>query len=355
MVLTWIRPWHTLIPMFERFTSRARHAVVLAQDEARRLQHNYIGTEHLLLGLLGESDGLACRALHSFGLSLDGARYAVTAIIGTGSVQPSGHIPFTPRAKKTLELALREALQLQHNYIGTEHILLGLIREGDGVAAQILKQHADLLAIRMAVLDLLPAASIQATRGRHWLRRRAAIVRGEAGAQAEQAVFNATPAADTTLSEAARLAGSQPVGSHHLLLAALADPDTAAARVLAALGIDLNQARQALQSADVTGTSDEPPEEAGRRQMTIHVTGDQLTIEATDPLIIKTGRAALHALGDQADPAGSIRGDLPASASLSTVWQTLHDSLEAIQRRATLPAQAPDIPDKPGKSASEGA
>jgi ATP-dependent Clp protease ATP-binding subunit ClpC len=345
-------------PVFERFTSRARHAVVLAQDEARRLQHNYIGTEHLLLGLLGESDGLASRALQGFGVSADGARDAVVAIIGTGATEPSGHIPFTPRAKKTLELALREALQLHHNYIGTEHILLGLIREGDGVAAQILKQHADLLAIRMAVLDLLPAASIQATRGRHWLRRRAAADPGEAAARAEQAVLNATPAADATLSEAARLAGWQPVGSHHLLLAALADPDTAAARALAALGVDLDQARQALRNADVTGTSDEPPEEAGRRQMAVHVTGDQLTIEATDPVIIKAGRAALHALGDQADPPGTIRGGLPACASLSTLWQTLHDSLEAIQRRAALPAQAPDIPDipdKPGKPASDGA
>src|SRR5262249_13678096 len=158
MVLTYLRRQRKLSPVFERFTNRARHAVVLAQDDARRLNHNYIGTEHLLLGLLGEPDGLASRALQGFGLSAGGVRAAVTAIIGIGTATPAGHIPFTPRAKKTLELALREALQLQHNYIGTEHILLGLIREGDGVAAQIMKQHADLLAIRMAVLDLLPAA-----------------------------------------------------------------------------------------------------------------------------------------------------------------------------------------------------
>ena len=127
--------------MFERFTNNARHTVVLAQEEARRLQHNYIGTEHVLLGLLGEPDGLACRALAGVGMSLEAARNEVTALVGTGAAAPSGHIPFTPRAKKTLELALREALQLQHNYIGTEHILLGLIREGEGVAAQVLKQH----------------------------------------------------------------------------------------------------------------------------------------------------------------------------------------------------------------------
>jgi ATP-dependent Clp protease ATP-binding subunit ClpA len=321
--------------MFERFTSRARHVVVLAQEEATRLRHNYIGTEHLLLGLFGEPEGFAARALTSLGMSRDGARQAVTEIIGTGPKEVSGHIPFTPRAKKTLELALREALQLQHNYIGTEHILLGLIREGEGVAAQVMKQHADLLAFRMAVLDLLPGISlqaIQANRGRHWLRRR--FPPAEAVIMpAEQPVLNATPAVDSTLSEAARLAGSLPVGSHHLLLAALGDPDTAAARALAALGIDLDQAREALRSADVAGTSDEPPEEAGRCQMTIQVTDDRLVIEATDPVILEAGRAALEALGDQA-PAGTIPGALAACASLTAVWQALHDSLGAIAQRA---------------------
>jgi ATP-dependent Clp protease ATP-binding subunit ClpC len=339
--------------MFERFTNRARHAVVLAQEEARRLKHNYIGTEHLLLGLLGEPDGLAGRVLQRSGLSLEGGRDAVSAIVGPGTAAPSGHIPFTPRAKKTLELALREATHLHHNYIGTEHILLGLIREGDGVAAEILKQHADLLAIRMAMLDLLPAPSIQAMRGRHWLRRRA-VADQDVDTPTEQAVLSATPAADATLSEAARLAGSQPVGSHHLLLAALADPDTAAARALAALGIDLDQARQALRGADVTGTSDEPPEEAGRRQMSIHVTGERLTIEATDPVIVEAGRAALEAIGEPGQD-GIIRGDQPACASLSTVWQALHDSLEAIRQRAGLISSQPASPDEPGEPGADAA
>jgi ATP-dependent Clp protease ATP-binding subunit ClpA len=333
--------------MFERFTNRARHAVVLSQEEARRMQHNYIGTEHVLLGLLGEPDGVACRALAGLGMSLEAARNEVTAIVGTGSAALTGHIPFTPRAKKTLELALREALQLGHNYIGTEHILLGLIREGEGVAAQVLKQHADLTAIRVAVLDQLTAAGAEAGHARRWLLRPSAADPGEAGAQAGQTVLNTSPAVDTTLSEAGRLAGSRPVGSHHLLLAALADPDTAAARALAALGVDLDQAKEMLRSTDVTGTSDEPPEEAGRRQMVIHVTGERLTIEATDPVITEAGRAALHALGDQAGAPGTIRGDLPASASLSTVWQALHDSLHSIQRRAALPADAPSTSDKP--------
>jgi ATP-dependent Clp protease ATP-binding subunit ClpC len=311
------------------------------------MQHNYIGTEHVLLGLLGEPDGVACRALTGVGMSLEAARDEVTAIVGTGTASLSGHIPFTPRAKKTLELALREAMQLQHNYIGTEHILLGLIGEGEGVAAQVLKQHADLTAIRAAVLDLLPAAAAEAARARRWLRRSTAADPGEAGAEAKQTVMNTTPAADTTLSEAARLAGSRPVGSHHLLLAALADPDTAAARALAALGVDLDQAKQTLRSVDVTGTSDEPPEEAGRRQMVIQVTGERLTVEATDPVLTEAGRAALQALGDQASPPGTIPGDLPACASLSTAWQALYDSLRSIQRRAALPADAPGAPGEP--------
>ena len=345
--------------MFERFTNKARHVVVLAQEEARRLQHNYIGTEHVLLGLLGESSGLAFRVLESFGMSLEGAREEVKAIVGTGTGMPSGHIPFTPRAKKTLELALREALQLHHNYIGTEHILLGVIRGGDGVGAQVLKQHsADLMPIRMAVIDLLSAVPTDATRGRRWLRRRYAADPGEApgpGESSEPGELRTTPAADTSLSEAARLAGAQPVGSHHLLLAALGDPDTAAARALAALGVDLVLAREALRNADVTGTSDEQPEEAGRRQMLIRVTDSQLTIEATDPVIVDLGRGALHALGDQADPPDTIRGDLPVSASLATVWQALHDSLGAIQRRAALPPEAPGSPGHPDQPGTEAA
>ena len=142
--------------MFERFTDRARRVVVLAQEEARMLSHNYIGTEHILLGLIHEGDGIAAKALESLGISLEAVRAQVEEIIGQGQQAPSGHIPFTPRAKKVLELSLREALQLGHNYIGTEHILLGLIREGEGVAAQVLhKLGADLNRVRQQVIQLL--------------------------------------------------------------------------------------------------------------------------------------------------------------------------------------------------------
>src|SRR5690606_38779243 len=144
------------LTMFERFTDRARRVVVLAQEEARMLNHNYIGTEHILLGLIHEGEGVAAKALESLGISLEAVRQQVEEIIGQGQQAPSGHIPFTPRAKKVLELSLREALQLSHNYIGTEHILLGLIREGEGVAAQVLvKLGADLNKVRQQVIQLL--------------------------------------------------------------------------------------------------------------------------------------------------------------------------------------------------------
>jgi len=371
--------------MFERFTNRARRVVVLAQEQARELNHNYIGTEHLLLGLAKEDDGIAGRVLIAHGMSYDIVRQDVVDKVGIGKGDsPSGHIPFTPRAKKTLELSLREALSLHHNYIGTEHILLGLIREGEGVAAQVLAKHADLLAIRSSVLDLVPAGDPEEARetfasatGRMlgMLRER---LGGGRSATGEEHQVSATPAADATLSEAARLAGSAPVGSHHLLLAALADPDSAAARVLAELGVNLDQAKEALRDADVTGTSDEPPEIAGRRQMVIQVTDGLVTVVAADPAIVEAAKSALAAVnaraaiataekiaaagqpgapgqegtgeetgsaGESAGEAGSaatatvIRGDHPAATSLSNVWLALNDSLAAI-RRAAEPPQA---------------
>ena len=141
--------------MFERFTDRARRVIVLAQEEARMLNHNYIGTEHILLGLIHEGEGVAAKALESMGISLEDVRREVEEIIGQGSQPHTGHIPFTPRAKKVLELSLREGLQMGHKYIGTEFLLLGLIREGDGVAAQVLtKLGADLPRVRQQVIPV---------------------------------------------------------------------------------------------------------------------------------------------------------------------------------------------------------
>jgi Clp amino terminal domain, pathogenicity island component len=337
--------------MFERFTTRARRVVVLSQEEAARLKHNYIGTEHLVLGLLGEPDGIAFRALTGLGMSLESARQEVAALVLPGSAELRGHVPFTPRAKKILEFSLREALQLNHDYIGTEHLLLGMITEGEragkdeGVGVKILRQHAALPAIQAAVLNLLSSVQRESAPARRWRRARAAglaefgLLKGEQ--RAEQPGLNATPATDATLSEAARLAGTQPVGSHHLLLASLTDPGTAVARALGALGVDLDQAKEALRGVDVTGTSDELPEEAGRRQLVIHVTSERLTIEVSDPVLVKAGIEALAALGDQAEPPGTIHGALPASASLSRAWQAFHESLQDITRRAASPAGPP--------------
>jgi len=150
--------------MFERFTDRARRVVVLAQEEARMLNHNYIGTEHILLGLIHEGEGVAAKALESLGISLEAARQQVEEIIGQGQQAPSGHIPFTPRAKRILELSLREALQLGHNYIGTEHILLGIVCEGEGVAAQVLvRLGADSNRVRRQVIEQSSSTGLEAT------------------------------------------------------------------------------------------------------------------------------------------------------------------------------------------------
>jgi ATP-dependent Clp protease ATP-binding subunit ClpA len=144
--------------VFERFSERARQVVVLAQEEARALKHNYIGTEHLLLGLIREEEGIAAVVLDSLGVGLEESRAAVRRIVGEGDEVPAGNVPFTPRSKKVLELALREALALGHNYIGTEHVLLGLVREADGVGAQILKEQVgDLDTVRNAVTERVTA------------------------------------------------------------------------------------------------------------------------------------------------------------------------------------------------------
>jgi ATP-dependent Clp protease ATP-binding subunit ClpC len=159
--------------VFERFTERARQVVVLAQDEARLLKHNYIGTEHLLLGLLREEDSPASAVLQSLGIELEEVRARVAEIIGPGESEVSGQIPFTPRAKKVLELSLREAISFGHNYIGTEHILLGIVRENDGIASQImLGLGADAEMVRDAVIRNVPMGSRPQRMPPQWRRRR---------------------------------------------------------------------------------------------------------------------------------------------------------------------------------------
>jgi len=324
--------------MFERFSSEARQVVVLAQEESRRLSHNYIGTEHLLLGLLAQPSGVARQALDAFGVTLDNARLLVEAAVGRGKRQPSGHIPFTPHAKKVLELGLREAVQLRSDHIGTEHLLLGLIREKEGLGPRVLTESdVDLLALRVQVLDLLPPAPLsESRRWLFWPRSRAATD-VEAGAASP---IRTTGATDATLDEARRLAGEAAVGSHHLLLATLNDPHSAAAKALGTLGVDLEQARSVLRSVDLVGTTDELPEEAGRRQLAVHLRGAVLTLETTDDALVALARKAFDAAGAADD---TIKGDDPRSRGFGDLWQAWHVSLQA-----TADAAGPSTADESG-------
>jgi ATP-dependent Clp protease ATP-binding subunit ClpA len=253
--------------VFERFTDRARRVVVLAQEESRRLDHNFIGTEHILLGLIQEREGVAAQALGALGIRLEAVRARVEEIVGRGESTPSGHIPFTPRAKKVLELSLREALQFGHNYIGTEHLLLGLIREGEGVAATVLVGlGADLESVRQKVVQLLAGRQgsgvppeLLADPG-----TRAAVIAtavpyepGQTTTSPGGELFRAaldrlvlrrfTVSSCRVLllaeSEALRL-GTTTVGPEHLLLGLLAEGEGEAAVALGAMGIDLVTARE---------------------------------------------------------------------------------------------------------------
>jgi ATP-dependent Clp protease ATP-binding subunit ClpC len=225
--------------MFEKFSDRARRVVVLSQEEARLLNHDYIGTEHILLGLIHEGEGVAARALGSLNIRLDAVRREVEEIIGPGESPPSEHIPFTPRAKKVLELSLREAIQLGHNYIGTEHILLGLLREGEGVACQVLvKLGASLPKVRARVLQLAAESAGEGRGG--W-------------------VFRPSSELAAVLDEAHRVAearGDGEVMPIHLFLAAVEHPDGAAGRMLQIVGVDPEQLRR-----QVLDESDEAPDD----------------------------------------------------------------------------------------------
>jgi ATP-dependent Clp protease ATP-binding subunit ClpA len=265
--------------MFERFTDRARRVVVLSQEEARRLGHNYIGTEHILLGLVHEGDGVGARSLEALGVDLAKVRRKVEEIIGeSGSdAQPSAHIPFTPRAKKVLELSLREALQLGHNYIGTEHVLLGLVREGEGVAAQVLVAlGADLSTVRSKVYQMLAggAPSAAALVATPYARRmqlagvraaaRASAGRARADDMLERSVdrivfrrFTVSAARVLLLaeSEAMRL-GHPTVRVAHLLLGLVLEGEGRAAQALTAAGVDLGRARSAVEQTLGTGSGE---------------------------------------------------------------------------------------------------
>jgi ATP-dependent Clp protease ATP-binding subunit ClpA len=300
--------------MFERFTDRARAAVVLAQEEARRLQHGYIGTEHVLLGLLREPDGVAGRALARLGIGIDGTRRAVEEIIGRGEGAPTGHIPFTPRAKKVLELSLREALQLRHNYIGTEHILLGLVREGEGVAAQILVQRGgSLVRVRETVMQELDPVGVRA--------------------EAERS--RRTPAAEEAVAAADAISGVAPMGSHHLLEALARSEDSLAGKVLASLGVDPDALSAKIDEIGIDGTTDLTPEQAAARRMEIRLDGDEVHIVLRDEASVANVRALTEELGTP------VQGDDPA-ASMVGLWLTTMAGLSQLRQDVAPPPEADD-------------
>ena len=301
--------------MFERFTDRARRVVVLAQEEARLLSHNYIGTEHILLGLISEGDGVAAKVLEQLGISAEEVRAKVESIIGQGGASPTGHIPFTPRAKKVLELSLREALQLGHNYIGTEHILLGLIREGEGVGAQVLTNlGADLSNVRRAVIDKM--SGIQG----------GIRTRGVGPTSFERP--RETPATAKLNVQARRLAGPSAIGSHHVLLGLLADQDSLAAKALGGLGVTREAVEAQLADLEPAGTSDETPEQAGARRIGLRVEGQLLMLEIDDPQLAASLEQAM--VGRKVR---IIKGTDPEAVGFPGLWSAVSRTVEDLTRR----------------------
>jgi ATP-dependent Clp protease ATP-binding subunit ClpA len=298
--------------MFERFTDRARQTVVLAQEEARDLAHDFIGTEHLLLGLLREGEGVAAVALRLLGIDLAGMRAAVEELIGRGTEPPVGNIPFTPRSKKVLELSLREALALGHNYIGTEHILLGIVREGEGVGAQVLVQQGAMLPlVRATVLEQV---------------RRAGAARQSAPAR--------TLGAEEAVTIAQELAASSPMGSHHLLEALARSDDTMAAKVLAALGVDADAIAAKIDELGIEGTNDVTPGQAAARQMEVRLDGAEVHVVLRDETAVELVRTITEAVG------GPVRGDDSVVGSLMGLWKAILGDLEELRRRvAPLPEE----------------
>jgi len=289
--------------MFERFSGQARHVVVSAQEEARELDHNYIGTEHLLLGLLATSDSLASASLGALGYTRADVRASLETIVGRGKASPGGHIPFTPRAKKVLELSLREALQLKHNYIDTEHILLGLLREGEGIAAQILADKHPLDRIRSEVLARVESPTASEAHG-----------------------ANRTSAAQNVLTLAAELAGETPVGSHHILEAILQQPDSAAAKVLNDAGIDLGRLAAKLDEISTEDTADDTPAQAAARQLELSLTDETVTVVLRDPASLELGKRIVQL------NSGPLATRGPQLDLLGRLWAAVNGWLAATAR-----------------------
>jgi ATP-dependent Clp protease ATP-binding subunit ClpA len=273
--------------MFERFTDRARRVLVLAQDEARLMEHNFLGTEHLLLGLLTEGEGVAAKALTELGLEHDALRARITQAIPRGEPgTASGAPPFTPRSKQVLELALKEALEMNHNYIGTEHLLLGLIREASGVAAQVLVASGlDLTTVRAKVLTLL------------------------AGFVPANPLGRTTPAGGQLATRARALAATEPVGTQHFLLGILEDPGSLGARVLGSLGVTKEAVSARVREIGTGGTTDDLPAAQGRpKEKPFRFDlGPNVTLSVDD---VDLARTIAQALAGKVTDLGAVIGSL---------------------------------------------
>ncbi|RPF37928.1 Clp protease N-terminal domain-containing protein [Streptomyces sp. TLI_185] len=290
---------------FERFTVKARRVVVAAQEQARQLKHSHIGTEHLLLGLLDVPDGMAAQVLHQLGYDMETAQADIAAVVKPGTKELSGHIPFAARAKKVLELALREAQQLHHNDIGTEHILLALVREGEGVGAKVLAERIN------------PVSRIRAT-----------VLASVEGSQdvAAGPWPTGTPATEDTLSTADALAGGAPVGSHHLLEAMLRAENSMAARVLRELGVDPDAVAAKIDELDPETTTDANPEEAAARRMEIRLVDDEVHLILRDPATVAAAKKVTELSG------GPIQGVGPVAGLFVPLWRSANQLLQQIQR-----------------------
>jgi len=312
--------------MFERFTPRARNAVAASSEEAIALGHNYIGTEHLLLALLRDPESVAYRALERVGGQPETIRAEVGARVPHGEQPSYGHRPFTPRAKKVLEASLRESTSMRYGYIGTEHILLGLAK-GDGVAADVLATFTTARKVRETVEDLVPF-ELRGQRPRRGRRRREVLGNGN-DLDTDDDTLADSPAAAAIIANAKAAAGNGPIGSHHLLAATLHDIDSAAARTLKELGVDLETLRERLKTADPAGTSDEAPEDAGRRHLVLKLDGNRAILEIHDPTLIKQLGDVMQA--HAIDPVGGINGD--THAAFRTLWLAIREVLDDMTER----------------------
>ncbi len=293
--------------MFERFTDNARAVVVTAQEEARSFRHGRIGTEHILLGLYNSPGGIAAEALQQLGITREMVRVDIESMIGKGDSPLTGHIPFSPRAKKVLELALREALQLSHNYIGTEHILLALEREGEGVAVKILANRVE------DTRDVV--RTVKALIAEH----------GEPGGAPRRP--KRTTAADEVVTAAEELAGGAPMGSHHLLEALIRAEGSMAATVLARLGVSPDAIADTVDELDADRTTDATPQETAARKMEIRVEGDEVHLVFRDEATLGMARAVNELTGE-----GPIRATGPVAGRFVPLWTQLNDLLTELVR-----------------------